>query len=144
MMQLRLDRDSFSTQSTLGKLYLDDLYIAETLELPWDDGRNTPDKDCIPYGNYQVILSHSPHLGYTTPELLNVPGREDIRIHIANWPKDVLGCIAVGAIRGQDFVGNSRLAFDGLMAKLVEPIVIAIDQVGVPGFQPVDVGDGTA
>jgi len=60
----------------------------------------------------------SPQLGYVSPEVLHVPGRTAIRWHIGNFPKDVLGCCVVGTWLGVDSVSNSKLAFDGLTAKL--------------------------
>lgn len=73
---------------------------------------------CIPVGEYRVILTPSPHLGYLTPELLDVPERSDIRVHIGNYPKDSLGCILVGETNTLDAVGNSHSAFEDLMALL--------------------------
>lgn len=73
---------------------------------------------CIPAGRYKVILTPSPHLKYVTPELLNVPGRTKIRIHIANKPSELEGCIAVGETHSTDFVGNSHDAFSSLMTLL--------------------------
>jgi hypothetical protein len=71
----------------------------------------------IPCGIYKVKLTMSPHLGYTTPELLDVPGRSDIRWHVGNSPKDTLGCTLTGEAHGPqpDWVGESRAAFDWLM-----------------------------
>jgi hypothetical protein len=77
-----------------------------------------PGHPCIPAGTYRVVLTMSPHLGYVCPEVLNVPGRTAIRWHIGNFPKDVLGCCVMGTELGQNFVGNSRAAFNALMAKL--------------------------
>jgi hypothetical protein len=34
---------------------------------------------CIEAGSYHVVLTMSPHLGYVCPEVLNVPGRTEIR-----------------------------------------------------------------
>jgi hypothetical protein len=73
---------------------------------------------CIPAGHYRVIRTMSPHLKYKTPEVLNVPGRTDIRWHIANYPKEILGCSAVGTTLATDFVGGSHTAFTDLMAIL--------------------------
>ena len=72
---------------------------------------------CIPAGVYKVVLTLSPHLRYVTPELVDVPGRTCIRIHIANKPEDLLGCTAVGETHGPqpDWVGKSEVAFDRLM-----------------------------
>ena len=73
---------------------------------------------CIPAGTYKVILTHSPHLGYVTPEVLDVPGRTAIRWHVANKPEDVLGCVGVGDKRALDWVSNSAIAFTKLMTRL--------------------------
>ncbi len=64
-----------------------------TLELPWLDNKNNI--SCIPEGEYNVIpnntVSHP-----NTYRLCDVPKRSGILIHIANYPKDIKGCIAVG------------------------------------------------
>lgn len=77
-----------------------------------------PGHPCIPAGSYDVILTKSPHLGYVCPEVLNVPGRSAIRWHIGNFPKDVLGCIAIGNSYTKDMVVNSHKAFGILMERL--------------------------
>ncbi len=91
---------------------------------------------CIHAGTYQVVLTMSPHLGYICPEVLNVPGRTAIRWHIGNFPKDVLGCCVVGTELGRNFVGNSRAAFDALMAKLQGQDITA--EYHDPDSAPVD------
>lgn len=73
---------------------------------------------CITAGTFKVVRNLSPHLHYITPELVNVPGRSDIRWHIANFPKDILGCLAVGTTRATDMVLHSKVAFKALMDKL--------------------------
>lgn len=73
---------------------------------------------CIPVGVYQVRLTLSPHFGYVTPEILDVPGRSAIRIHKGNKPEDSLGCTLVGIEHGPqpDWISDSHDAFDLLMA----------------------------
>ena len=73
---------------------------------------------CIAAGTFRVVLTPSPHLGYVTPEVLDVPGRTAIRWHIANKPEDVLGCVGVGETRSLDWVANSAVAFKKLMTLL--------------------------
>jgi hypothetical protein len=36
-------------------------------------------------------------------------------IHVANWPYEIKGCMAIGLNKGVDYVGQSRKAFDALM-----------------------------
>ena len=75
---------------------------------------------CIPCGVYKVVLTLSPHFGYVTPELLDVPNRTAIRIHKGNKPEDSLGCTLVGEHHGPqpDWVSQSEIAFDRLMETL--------------------------
>jgi Family of unknown function (DUF5675) len=87
--------------------------------------RFTPAPPGIDAGTYQVALTMSPHLGYVCPEVLNVPGRTEIRWHIGNYPKEVLGCCVVGTAVGTNEVENSRTAFDALMTKLEGQTMLA-------------------
>jgi len=66
---------------------------------------------------------------YITPELLDVPGRTAIRIHIANKPEDLLGCTAVGITANVDWVGQSKVAFEQLMELLKDRAVITAEYV---------------
>lgn len=64
-----------------------------------------------------------------TPELIDVAGRSDIRIHIGNFPRDTLGCLLVGTTRTPDLVGNSAAAFKSLVTLIktaTDPIWITI------------------
>jgi len=112
-MELLVRRLWETEKSICGMLFCDDQPEAFTLER----ARNVP-HPAIPAGRYKVILTPSPHLGYVTPELLDVPGRTKIRIHIANKPSELEGCIAVGETHTTDFVGNSHDAFSSLMTLL--------------------------
>lgn len=60
------------------------------------DNPNTPENDssCIPAGTYQLKWTFSPHLKKETFEIMNVPGREGIRIHSANVIDELEGCEA--------------------------------------------------
>lgn len=116
-MHLQVVRKWETSKSVCGQLYLDGQLECFTLE-PSRDNPVHPGHPCIPAGTYKVILTPSPHLGYLTPEVLDVPGRSEIRIHIGNWPKDSLGCTLVGMTHLPDAVGDSRSAFNGLMVLL--------------------------
>jgi Family of unknown function (DUF5675) len=116
-MKLQIRRGKRTGQSTPGEMLVDDVYKFHTLEpdpiTPVHAGHPS-----IPAGTYNVQLTMSPHMGYITPELLDVPGRTAIRIHIANKPEDLLGCTAVGITASTDWVGQSKNAFEQLMAML--------------------------
>lgn len=80
------------------------------------------DHPCIPQGVYHVTEDwhHPSDLAhrYRCPELLDVPGRSQIQIHVANRADQLLGCVAVGERVGDDCIEDSKAAFDRLMAYL--------------------------
>jgi hypothetical protein len=123
-MKVDIYRKVETSKSIAGEFWIDGIMQCYYLE----PARLTPfypGHPCIPAGTYRVVLTMSPHLGYVCPEVLNVPGRTAIRWHIGNFPKDVLGCCVVGTELGRDFVGNSRAAFDALMAQIEGQDVVA-------------------
>tara|TARA_R100001530_G_scaffold64140_1_gene46105 strand:+ start:124 stop:537 length:414 start_codon:yes stop_codon:yes gene_type:complete len=119
-INLLLIRDTFTDQSTLGKLYLNGEYMCDTLENPWlNNQRNI---SCIPDGRYDVrirLARESATRDYIHLLVQEVPERSYILFHIGNTAKDTQGCILVGIKRQQDFVSNSRLAMDLLMKEII-------------------------
>jgi Family of unknown function (DUF5675) len=88
-------------------------------------------------GIYDVTIDKSPRLGIFTPHI-RVPDRDQaaggdagIRIHPANYPEQLLGCIAVGDKAEYDAVDHSKDAFARLMTVLEplnEPITITVNE----------------
>ena len=116
-MRVEIRRLWETPRSVCGEMWVDGQFECFTLE----PARLTPVHEghpCISAGTFRVILSHSTHLGYVTPEVLNVPGRTAIRWHIANKPEDVLGCVGVGEKHSVDWVASSASAFKKLMTLL--------------------------
>jgi hypothetical protein len=117
-MKLDLYRFSETDRSITSRVALDGQQFCFALEPsrfhPVHEGH-----PCISAGVYKVVLTHSPHLGYFTPELLDVPGRSEIRIHIGNKPEDSEGCTLVGDTHGPqpDWVSSSKVAFERLMVE---------------------------
>ena len=101
---------------TLGKMAYGGLTPLDTLEPslvnPFHSGHPR-----MPAGTYLVKVTQSPDLGYRCPEVLGVPGRTGIRIHIGNFGKDTLGCVLVGLDATSDHlaVEHSTVAFKSLM-----------------------------
>ena len=120
-MELTLNRIFLGSSATIGELYVDREHIADTLEdRVRPEGEKVYGKTAIPEGTYEVKLTYSPRFKKILPEILNVPNFSGIRIHTGNSSKDTEGCILVGTWDGEkeDWVGNSRIAFDELMALL--------------------------
>lgn len=72
----------------------------------------------IPAGYYPVEFTYSPEFNQVMP-LIDVPNRTGIRIHPANYPTQLLGCIAVGDKEEPDAVDDSRVTFN-ILHKLIE------------------------
>ncbi len=89
-----------------------------TVELPWKNNRAK--ESCIPPGEYQVTIRHSPKYGKHYL-INNVKGRDLILIHVANYTRELLGCIGVGLshkdIDGDGLMDNvsSRIAMETLL-----------------------------
>ena len=97
-MKTKIIRIHKSDKQILGIMTLyDDLdfpyYEVRTLELP--DKDNQKEISCIPCGKYEVVKRFSEK--YTDHfHILNVPNRDYILIHNANFVRQLKGCIAVG------------------------------------------------
>ena len=65
-----------------------------TMERAWVD--NKRGISCIPCGRYKVIATMSPRFGRRMYLVLGTSPREGIRIHPANLPSQLQGCIALG------------------------------------------------
>lgn len=122
-MELTLNRIFLGSSATIGELLINDKHLCDTLEdRVRPEGEKVYGKTAIPEGTYEVKLTHSPRFKKILPEILNVPNFSGIRIHTGNSSKDTEGCILVGTWNGEkeDWVGNSRIAFDKLMTLLEE------------------------
>lgn len=140
MNTLLLVRDTFGPGCTLGKLYLNNVFLCHTLE---DTDRYLDRKGiqakiyastCIGAGKYDVRVSMSNRFKKMMPELLNVPGFTGIRIHSGNTSEDTEGCILVGNVRGKDKILDSRSAFESLMSKInnLKLLRIVVTREGAP------------
>ena len=118
-MKLKLIRDTFTDKSTIGKLYIDDVYFCETLE---DVVRaiKIPNETAIYNGIYEVIIDPSDRFKRLMPHILNVPHFTGVRIHWGNTCKDTDGCVLIGFKRSLDTISESKLAFDAFFPRLIE------------------------
>ena len=135
-MELRLVRNQYSPTSTIGELHVDGAFECFTLE---DRVRSTKvrGETAIPPGRYEVSVTWSNRFKRPLPLLMNVPNYDGVRIHTGNKADDTEGCILVGRKRLADFVSESKLAFDPLLAKiqgalLREKVFVEILQEGAP------------
>ena len=87
-----LERFAYLDSGTLGKLTIDD-WSCYTIERPWKN--NAPNVSCIPEGTY-ACQPFSGNRFQDVIQVMDVPDRTFILIHVANFPHDIEGCIGVG------------------------------------------------
>lgn len=141
-MKLLLDRVWKKDSYTIGKLYVDDLFLCNTLE---DTDRGLSQSmsleeikkikkasiTAIPVGVYTIDMDTvSPRFsknswfvktcnGAKLPRLKDVPGFTGVLIHTGNTAKDTDGCILVGKNNVKGMVTNSKETFLCLYNKLI-------------------------
>ena len=119
-VNLLIIRDTFTKESTIGKLFINGESFCDTLENPYIN--NERNISCIPEGQYKVRLRlprESATRDYLHLLVQDVPNRSYILFHIGNTAKDTSGCILVGNGRKQDVVENSRLAMDLVIKEIL-------------------------
>ena len=116
-MEIKVIRETFTEDSTIGKMYINDKYHCYTLEDKVRDVK-VQNVTAIPKGRYEVIINFSNRFKQLMPLLLNVPNFEGVRIHWGNYSKDTEGCILVGSSKAVNMVGNSRTQYAKLMNEL--------------------------
>ena len=117
-MKLTLKRIALRPTYTIGKLYIDNVYFCDTIEDTvrdtnksgkFDNGeQKIKGKTAIPYGTYEIKWTYSPRFKKYTPQLMNVPSFEGIRIHAGNTSADTEGCLILGKNKQVGKVLNSR------------------------------------
>lgn len=131
-MKLTLLRSTGDSERTTGILQIDGRVFA-TMERPWlanPAGQGGfPRKSCVPPGVYRVDPWHSVNFPetyiITNPELGvyrqpgDIPkgqawGRSAILIHVGNFVRNVIGCIAVGMEHGE--LGGEPAVLRSIMA----------------------------
>lgn len=122
-------REEDNGVETLGDLSVDtgtqSVFNCETLELP--NKNNARQISCIPAAKYNwAKVPASTAIPYPHIAILDVPDRDGVCIHAANYHTQLRGCIAVGKNEidingdGQKDVTESKKTFEKLMAILPE------------------------
>lgn len=116
-LNLVLKRTTRTDKSTIGELSVDGKILCYTLE---DVEREVKvaGKTAIQKGTYNVSITMSNRFKKLMPLLENVPNFSGVRIHSGNTAEDTEGCILVGLTKAEDFIGNSRIAFDRIFEKI--------------------------
>lgn len=128
-MQIDVIRSIKTAQSTQGSMSVNGIFACYTLEPTTREVAGQPvsqwkiqDQTAIPLGTYTVTIDFSPKFDRSMPLVNNVPDFDGVRIHWGNYPHDTDGCCLVGETMANDFVGNSREAFNALFPKIAAAI----------------------
>lgn len=145
-MEIKVKRKWKKEAYTIGKMYINNEYICDTLEdkdrgltsnmsVAQICGVKVHGETAIPTGRYLVDMKTvSPRFGGRAqylfckgrlPRLCNTPGYQGVLIHIGNTAKDTDGCIIIGENKAVGQVLNSTATFRKLY-----PILKAADERG--------------
>ena len=119
-INLLVIRDTFTSVSTIGELFVNGERFCDTLELPYKN--NERNISCIPEGQYKVRLRYpreSATRDYLHLLIQDVPNRDFVLVHIGNTAQDIRGCVLVGLGSQQDSVQNSRMAMELLIKEII-------------------------
>ena len=136
-MQLTLIRDTYTSKSTIGRLFIDGSEFCYTLEdVVRAKGIKVYGETAIPQGEYSVTMTYSNRFKEMMPLLYNKPdlsvqdGKgvrfDGIRIHSGNKAEHTHGCILLGSTKSNDFEGNSKKTYKELLRLLGEFDIIKL------------------
>ena len=139
-MKLLVDRRWKKETYTIGRLYVDGILFANTLEdkdrglkqtdpLSFIKGRKVYQETAIPTGTYKVAMNvtspkYSASAWYwklcqgKVPRLLDVPGWEGVLIHTGNNALQTAGCVLVGKNTKVGELTESKVTYEKLYKKM--------------------------
>ena len=128
-MKVKVIRKWFTDESTMGEMFVDDVFLCYTLEdkdrnlkqtdtLMWIKSNKIFGKTAIPYGTYSGLFTMSNRFKRVLPEIKDVKGWAGVRIHSGNTAEDTLGCILLGKSKAYDKIFESRLAMSEFFLKV--------------------------
>ena len=121
-MRLTIIRDTYTSKSTIGRLFIDGVEFCYTLEdIVRPEGIKVYGETAIPEGEYSITMSYSNRFKELMPLVYNKPDLSvrdhkgvsfrGIRIHSGNTSEHTHGCILLGSSKSNDFIGNSKKTY---------------------------------
>jgi len=110
-IELRITRQHSGKDCSSGQMSLEGEIVAYTLERPWEG--NIPLISSIPTGRYHGYVRKNTKDRWRI-ELIDVPNRENVQLHVGNFLADGVGCILLGSNLKSDLctLSDSKAAFD--------------------------------
>lgn len=118
---LSVHRFDYAKNHTKSIIFIDGQFICFGMEPENRVNNKIPgQRDLIPEGTYQLVLSMSPKFKRLLPEVINVPFNTGIRIHAGNHPSETSGCLLVGSYFADNMLLNSNKTLNKIIDKLKE------------------------
>lgn len=129
-MKLKVVRENKTDISTIGSLFINDVFFCYTLE---DKDRGLKQSDsllfiqtkkifgltAIPSGFYKLTINQSPKFKRILPRILDIKGFDGVLLHRGNSANDSLGCILLGYKKGENSIFESTKAENDLVNRLL-------------------------
>jgi hypothetical protein len=109
-LRIQILRASYNSGSITGEMSVNGRFIAHTLELPWRNNQSYVSS--IPAREYPGFLRYDKTDGWRI-QLVDVPNRTGVQIHVGNYPTQIEGCVLVGkrVINARNEITDSALAY---------------------------------
>lgn len=128
-MKITIERKYKKDTYTIGKLYIDGVYLCDTLE---DKDRNLDSsmslenilankiygETAIPYGTYSAEVTYSPKFKRDLLLIKDVKGFEGIRVHSGNFASNSLGCVLCGKNTHVGMLSESKKTLEDFMKRI--------------------------
>lgn len=126
MKTVQLHRDSDDGHQTLGRVYVFDdnkmIFECKSLELPYLDNKRRI--SCYPAGTFFCEMTMSNRFKKMMYLVKDVPNRDGIRWHSANYVEQLAGCTALGSEhKDLDLDGDMDVIHSGNTIKAFEKIL---------------------
>jgi len=129
-MKLKVVRETKNDLSTIGSLFINDVFFCYTLE---DKDRGLKQSDsllfiqakkifgltAIPSGFYKLTVNQSPKFKRMLPRILEIKGFDGVLLHRGNTADHSLGCILIGYKKGHNSIFESTKAETDLVNRLL-------------------------
>jgi hypothetical protein len=129
-MKLKVVRETKTDISTIGSLFINDVFFCYTLE---DKDRGLKQSDsllfiqakkifgltAIPSGFYKLTVNQSPKFKRMLPRILEIKGFDGVLLHRGNTADHSLGCILIGYKKGHNSIFESTKAETDLVNRLL-------------------------
>jgi hypothetical protein len=87
-----ITKNNIKVETIAGKII--PVFSSTSLERGWLD--NKPNVSCIPTGEYHCVFEYSPAFDEMLWEIYGVEGRSECKFHVANYYRQLKGCVSLG------------------------------------------------